>query len=275
MCARYVRNHYIPKCYSKRWTDENGEFFLVNKKDLSYKKVTPTSVFFEKRLYQTSSLYPDFPQYFEPEFFTKVDTEFSRILDLLNSLELGKIESLSPKEKIFICNFCLLLFFRTPSSLKRLLDHIKASPYSKEFHSDKEIAEHIIWYLAKTFDKSCLTSEFLLGQDWYIASSRNDFVFSENPIFWTGINQPCEYSFMFPIAPYKAIVFGLYHKKSRDNELCCDDVNFYNMTAISTFPIIVAHSEKTAKFIKEKWEAAKSLEERGFKKNQYGFYVKD
>lgn len=95
--SAYKWNHFIPQFLIRRWA-ENSKFFLALRKDCSIKQLpskSANSIFAESELYWTKSIYPKNPSYFEPNFFTQIDTEFSKIIKRIDVHQIGKIDFLS------------------------------------------------------------------------------------------------------------------------------------------------------------------------------------
>lgn len=262
----YRWNHFIPQFLIKRWA-ENDKFFLARRKDCSIKQLpskNANSVFAESELYWAKSLYPETPSYFEPNFFTQIDTEFSKIIKKIDEHQIGKIDFLSSDELKFVIDYSLMMFFRTPKQIETLSSKLESDsfPDAKDF---------LIEGLSKTFDAKNLFSSFLLNKDFYILKSRHDFILSEFLVFWQGVNLPCEPALIFPISYSTAIVYGLPVRHSNGTYLSNDDVNFYNNTVNDLTSIAITREKSQAERVVAQWQRIKQLESKGHKKTEFGY----
>ncbi len=271
---KYEKNHYTPQCYIRKWENEKHQVIAIRRENLSSFKTNSNDILFQKKLYWTPTLNPDNPSKFEPEFFTKIDTKFSLILNKLDNFGLGKIDFLNDEERTFMCNFFLMSCFRTPEGMNKIIKTVQSFPNSKHLKSENKVNEHLVEEFATSFDKPSNFTNFLKEKEWYILRSKEDFICSPNPLFWTGRFSLCEESFIFPISPTKALVSGLIIKKRCNLNINQDDINFYNKTVVSSSSLVVVRSEKQAKDIISQWENFVKIEKMGFKKNEFGWYVK-
>lgn len=264
----YKWNHFIPQFLIKRWA-ENDKFFLALRKDCSIKQLlskNANSIFAESELYCTKSLYPENPSYFEPNFFTQIDTKFSKIIKRIDEHQIGKIDFLSKKDLKFVIDYCLMMFFRTPKQIETL---------SSKFECDSfpDAKDYLIEGLSKTFNTKNPFSSFLLKKDFYILKTKHDFILSEFLGFWTGVNLSCEPALIFPISYSKALVCGLPVTRRNGTYLSDDDVNFYNNTAMDLTHIAVTREKPQAERIVAQWQQIKQLESEGYKKTEFGYVM--
>lgn len=264
--SAYKWNHFIPQFLIKRWA-ENDKFFLARRKDCSIKQLpskNANSVFAESELYWVKSLYPETQSYFEPNFFTQIDTEFSKIIKKIDEHQIGKIDFLSSDELKFVIDYSLMMFFRTPKQIETLSSKLEGDffPDAKDF---------LIEGLSKTFDAKNLFSSFLLNKDFYILKSRHDFILSEFLVFWPGVNLPCEPALIFPISYSTAFVYGLPVRHSNGTYLSNDDVIFYNNTVNDLTSIAITREKSQAERVVAQWQRIKQLESKGSKKTEFGY----
>lgn len=245
----YKWNHFIPQFLIKRWA-ENDKFFLALRKDCSIKQLpskNASSVFAESELYWTKSIYPENPSYFEPNFFTQIDTKFSKIIKEIDEHQIGKIDFLPNEDLKFVIDYCLMLFFRTPKQIENLSLKLESDSFP-------DAKDYLIEELSKTFDTKNLFSTFLLNKDFYILKSKHDFILSEFLGLWTGINPSCEPALIFPISYSKAIVYGLPIRHSDGIYLSGDDVNFYNNTVNDLTSIAITREKSQAERVVAQWQ---------------------
>ena len=264
----YKWNHFIPQFLIKRWA-ENDKFFLARRKDCSIKQLpskNANSVFAESELYWAKSLYPENPSYFEPNFFTQKDTEFSKIIKKIDAHQIGKIDFLSNEELKFVIDYCLMIFLRTPKQIETLSSKLESDSFP-------DAKDYLIEELSKTFDIKNLFSTFLLNKDLYILKSKHDFILSENLGLWTGRNLSCGPALFFPTSYSKAIVYGLPVRHSNGTYLSDDDVNFYNNAAMKLIHIAITREKSQAERVVAQWQQIKQLESKGYKKTEFGYVM--
>lgn len=264
--SAYKWNHFIPQFLIKRWA-ENSKFFLALRKDCSIKQLpskSANSVFAVSELYWTKSIYPENPSYFEPNFFTQIDTEFSKIIKRIDAHQIGKIDFLSNEELKFVIDYCLMIFFRTPKQIETLSSKLESDSFP-------DAKDYLIEELSKTFDTKNLFSTFLLNKELYILKSKHDFILSEILGLWTGVNLSCEPALIFPISYSKAIVYGLPVRHSNGTFLSDDDVNYYNSTAMESTSIAITKEKSQAERVVAQWQRIKQLESKGYEKTEFGY----
>lgn len=113
------KHHYIPKFYTKRWTDDRGLLcqFDLHPRGVAAKRRSPDGVGFKHNLYSIPGVPPDISEYLEDKFFRDADQGASDALDRLIARDL---DGMSDKAKSAWARFIMGLLQRTPEKVEWL-----------------------------------------------------------------------------------------------------------------------------------------------------------
>ena len=120
------RHHYVPEFLLKQWKNSDGaiwRYFRNGRGAIDCRAQAPAGMGYQPGLYATDGLPPEHRQQVESKFMAPLDTEASRVHQLLLG---GRVRALTDEQCSRWAGLMMSLWFRTPSEVEGIRTAVHA-----------------------------------------------------------------------------------------------------------------------------------------------------